>query len=282
MSDSYLINFYNDIKDGSWSDIESYDQFLELPEHITDECYIEHNFKQRLQNIENPSYWDNWIYDDLTEPVLENNRIGFRYKNIVYVPVPKCASSYYRKFFGEYLKWVKVKLHELDWNKIHAFGLILHPLTKRLKGLVESLTTACDKDDNIVHELINTEAFINFTKHTVMGDSHTLPYSIEYEHLYDIDWIPIENMDPERIKLLVDKFMMHYNVPVRTIKNDELIYKSNTIKRKAYDKMRDAFLSHTSNETIYRLYADDLKFYHTLVKNFNAYGENWREISWLR
>jgi hypothetical protein len=88
MSNFYLVDFYNSVKDSGWPEIETYDDFLELPEYIREECINTHNLTTRFDQIESPEYWQN-----LLTTVLQ-------YENLAYVPVAKCASTYYITFLN--------------------------------------------------------------------------------------------------------------------------------------------------------------------------------------
>ena len=90
MTDYYIKHFYDQVKDPSWPDVKNYNELINLPDKILDECNHIHELPTRLSQLEDTLYWKD-----------ELNLIGFQYKNLVYVPVAKCANSYYTNFFKQ-------------------------------------------------------------------------------------------------------------------------------------------------------------------------------------
>jgi hypothetical protein len=113
MSDLYFKKFYNDVKDSSWHDVKNYADFLTLPDNIRNECIDVHHMQQRIDQIENPVVW---------QTILTR---AFQYKNLAYIPVAKCASTYYITLFTQ-LGWKEVNITNLD-SKTVCFGIFDEP-----------------------------------------------------------------------------------------------------------------------------------------------------------
>jgi len=81
--DQYLTDFkidsYNKIKDSSWPNCLTYEDLINLPQHIIDECRYQHNFDFLIYLEENidSARWDNFVSGDY--PVSEL----IRYKSTI-------------------------------------------------------------------------------------------------------------------------------------------------------------------------------------------------------
>ena len=172
MSDYYIKNFYDRVKDSSWPEINSYNDFLNLPTEIQDECITAHRLPARLKELEDVNYWR---YHQI-------HTIGYQYKNLVYVPVYKCANTYYTNFFKNQ-NWTKIHLQDLNFNKTIAFGLMMNPMTRRVKGITQVLCKSYNNDFDTVIKLLESEGFSNFIAKVAVLDSHTVPYTIAFGKL---------------------------------------------------------------------------------------------------
>ena len=166
MSDVFLQEAYNQIKDSAWPDIETYYDFIKLPNGIKSECYRLHDFQSVVNRSEDAEYWRKYSLS------------GFKFDNLVYVPVSKCASTYYGTLF-ENLGWKKLPLYNVDFNSVSAFGIIMDPITRYLKGITEWIWTA-DLLPSYVGDLENQDLFNRITSKLLFPDYHTLPYTIVY------------------------------------------------------------------------------------------------------
>lgn len=285
MADYFLKQFYDAVKDPSWPEVNTYNDFVALPDKLKQECYNVHNFEQRKAQLESKQYWS-------------KSGIGiaaFRFENVVFVTNHKCASTYYSDLFTK-LGWEQVQTNEINLNDYKVFGLILHPFTRYFKGLAQSLVDSCIEsmsDTDVtwhkdcfkrLEERLEYPEYKNFLQNVTVTDMHSAPYQILFGNdLNTIDWIPLEAGDQDQIKEYIEKFLHAHGISIHIPRNDKRLNQATGIKKKLYGVMKELFAD--SNEShkwlVYYLFADDLKFYHTLIENFNPNGATWDEISWL-
>ena len=262
MIDFYLTQFYQDVKDPDWPDISTYNDILLLPQHIQDELEQTHGLSRRLDNIEST---DNWR--------KTNREIAFGYckNNVVFVPVLKCASTYFtHNFLNQFSDWKIVNLHDQDWTKIKAFGCMMHPLVRRLKGVTEMLFCAYSEDrlDELINLLEHDLSFRGIIANISVADMHTMPYTVMYgKYLDKIHWIPME-IGNNNMAAKVNQFLQKNSI-IDQIPLDEAKHKSTDKKLQIFNLLIKVYFSHPANEfpAIF-LFADDLKFYHKLIKSF--------------
>jgi hypothetical protein len=284
MSDYFFTKYYNDIKDPLWPQIKTYNDFLKLPKQIQEECINQHKLNDRLAEIEDKNYWGNIGF---ASPCAQDN-------NLVYMLVQKCGSTYYKKIFSKN-RWNIKRSCDVDWKNTAQFGLISHPLTRFVRGFVESLQYLYPNTDNdkcydqLLANEFNKKNIINFISTIKLTDEHTMPYHLIFkDKLYNIDWIPYESGTPEELTQLINKFLLHYgHEPI--VATDDYLHIANTSKQKLYNLIERIFFSDDFEpvhegfrEQLYYFYAEDLKFYHQLIRKFNPNGSTWDEISWLR
>jgi hypothetical protein len=262
MIDFYLTKFYQDVKDPGWPDIATYNDILALPKYIQDELEQIHGLGQRLDQIESSENW---------RKVSRQTGFGYRKNDVVFVPVLKCASTYFKyNFLERFQGWEIVNLYDQDWAKIKAFGCMMHPLIRRLKGVTEMLFHAypAERLDELINLLKNDSSFKGVIATTSVSDMHTMPYTAMYgQYLDKINWIPMEignnNMIAE-----VNNFLQKNSIADQ-IPLDESTHKSTDKKLEIFNLLMKVYFSYPPNEfPAMLLFADDLKFYHKLIKNF--------------
>lgn len=253
MSDYFFKRFYDDVKGADWPTVDNYSQFKLAPKNIIDECYTEHAFKLRKNQLEDKEYW------------LQNgtHAIGYKYQNLLYVPVRKCATTNYTEFFHNTLGWKQVQLHNQDWDSIKAFGLIMHPLTRRLKGIVEAICISYNNDYSKILEQLEDPYFQTLINSISIMDTHSMPYTEIFGPILDkIHWIPMES-NTKNLKMQITKFLKEQGLEI-TIPDIRLGASADQ-KLEIYNKIYELFVTHLSDAELYILFANDLKFYHNLL-----------------
>jgi hypothetical protein len=276
MIDIELKNFYNNVKDPLWPEINNYLDFCKLPADIKNECYTVHNFQQRKNQIEDISYWNN-----LTTKV-------YQFQDLVYVPVAKCAHTYYTHLFSQ-MGWKERLLHEIDLSSSNAFGLLLHPFTRWSKGISEWVCSAgyyASIDAVSAHRALTPEnelpvdynKFKNDTnlhkliKTAIIGDTHTVPYTVAFNKIIDqINWLPMDYFSSDNeIKISLMNF---FNVVGHTVDiplDNKRAWSASSDKIQLRNFINNLFLTDgRSIYELYKIYANDLKFYHNLVDKFD-------------
>lgn len=257
MSDVFLQEFYNNVKDAAWPSIETYCNFVKLPDPIKNECYNLHSFQSRIDELENPEYWRDLIL------------YGYQHENLVFVPVNKCASTYYNTLF-EKLGWKKIALAEVDLDSVVAFGIIMHPLVRYLKGITQWIWE-CDLLPSYTGDIENQEFFKRLTVDLIAPDIHSLPYTAIYgNRLEKINWIPMDNLSDSEIKQHMMQLFASAGHKIILPLNDSRIHTSPSEKLNLYNAVKQSFIKKPNKiYKIYSLLANDLKFYHQLLNKFS-------------
>ena len=265
MSDYFIKHFYDQVKDPSWPEIKNYNEFLMLPDAIKEECNTIHNFPKRLNMLEEVSYWR----------MQQTHNVGYQYNNIVYIPIYKCAHSYYTKFFRDALGWQQVNLHELNFDEVITFGLLMNPMTRRVKGFTQVLCMAYNDDYKTVLDLLQSPGFATFVSKITLLDGHTIPYTIAFgDLLHKIHWIPMELFTDIGLKQEITRFLNNNNVKVE-IPNDRRINQSSLEKENIFNTIQDIILRLEPPGELGLLFANDVKFYNNLLEHYaNSHNYN--------
>lgn len=278
MLDHEIVKFYNSIKDPAWPEIHSYADYSLLSNVIKDECNTLHRFQDRKTEICNPNYWINLATD------------VYVYKNLVFFPIEKCAFVYYTTMFNN-LGWEKVPLHTIDIKNNKLFGLVMHPLQRRLKGITQWLVLSYAKNqktpsDTLLHKDVDwDQLFIdiqskylrNIIRSVIISDGHSMPYTLQFRNLLDqINWIPMDTLSDNDIKKSMMSFFKLHGHNIQLPLNDQRIHVSSDNQNQIFDIVKNEFYSDDVNlYQFYKIYSNDLKFYYNLIDTFTP---DWQHI----
>ena len=258
MSDYFFKHFYDNVRDPSWPQVNTYSEFAKLPTFIKAECQQQHGLMQRLRQLEDRQYWIS--HSDL-------DRV-YTYQNVAFLPVPKCASSAYIDLFHEQLGWRPDHLSNIDSNRVKVFSLIIHPLTRRLKGVVETLCRSFQYDFDSVLRALTDPGVLDFVAHTMIVDHHSTPYSLVFEPWFDsIDWKPMDLLSPDELQYEITKFLQDNHVNIDLPKPKKLNV-SNASKNQIYEMVKTKTLSIEPPAELGIMFAKDLALYHSLVAKY--------------
>ncbi len=190
--------------------------------------------------------------------------ICFRFKNLVYIPTFKNASSTYSKFFSN-LGWTPGAVDFLDWDGDIIFSHISDPYNRHIKGIVEFL-----KIKNLI-ECVDDPKFLTLVSHGFF-DQHSYPLHMMLgEKVNKIYWIPIDHPGASSQELTC-KFLKKHNVSVdQTTIIDEHVttdLQTHNARQKILHQCQQA--NFRNNQQFFALDFDNL-IYQSCVKKFN----NW-------
>lgn len=282
MLDVEIVKLYNNIKDPAWPMIQSYAEFQQLPDFIKTECDNLHQFQ---------------VYKELI--CDHNHRVRSStsvcvYKNLAFVPIAKCAYVYHTTMFNN-LGWKKIKLDELDLDNTKFFGLVMHPLRRRLKGLtewivqsyaidnpVESPTNPWTSSKSVIDWAqlkadTNTKYFKNLVGSVNIGDLHSEPYSTMFgDFLQKVNWIPMDIMSSDQVKSSMMKFFNLHGHSIELPLNDRHLHVSSPDQLEIFNWVNKICNSQSVQQlNFHKFYNHDLKFYYDLVSKFDP---NWQTV----
>lgn len=260
MSDYFFKHFYDSVKDPSWPEVNNYSDFVQLPKRIVEECYQIHDLSSRLAQFEDSTYWKNQSALNLV----------YAHKNVAYLPVPKCASSSYTNLFRDQLGWQSKQMSDLDLTQIKVFSLIINPLTRRLKGIVESLYKSFNYNDDAILTALDNQSFLDFVSRVMTVDNHTTPYSLVFESWFDlVHWIPIDLLTPQQVKKEMLTFFYQNNVQIDLPETKKLNVSNQ--KRKLIQQMIQTKIMQTEAPAeLGLMFAKDTQLYNKLVVRYAA------------
>lgn len=283
MLDIEIIKFYNNVKDPSWPDIFSYVDYHRLPSFIKEECDKLHHFQQHKDQICDVNTWI-----DVSQPPV------CVYEDLAYVPVPKCAMTYYTTLFIQ-LGWKRARIDTLDLKNTKFFGLVMNPLQRRLKGTAQWVVQCYQSNETIESSAnpwkyenaitdweqleidIKTKYFNKLLSTVTVGDIHTCPYSIMFGNLMDkINWIPMDSLTDNEVKSSIMSFCKLHGHNIELPMDDDRLHVSTESKLHVFETVKKAFYSNPLNLwQFYKIYNNDLKFYYNLIDNFTP---DWQHI----
>jgi hypothetical protein len=268
MSDYFFSDFYKRVRDDSWPDATTYNDFLKLPYNIQQECFQMHNFQQRLNQLEDEKYWKDRSF----------HNTGYQCQNIVYVPVMKCANSYYVDLLHVQNGWTPVNLSDLDLDNIHLFGLLLHPFTRRVKGILENLCQSYDYDYKKLFLLLQQADFAKFLGKIIILDAHTMPYSFIFGHLLEkINWIPMEPYTDIELQQQIKQFADAHTVNIKLPNTINRINQSSPMKQQCFIELQKIYSQTRPPAELYQMFSRDLSLYHRLIESHeNNHNYNTR------
>jgi len=281
--ENIIKDFYNSVKDPLWPPIQSYIDFVKLPKSIKDECYNIHNFQEIRNQIENGAHW------------AQLNTFVYQYQDLVYIPVAKCASTYYRQLFSDVMGWKAVNLNNVDFDSVNAFGLVMHPITRWIKGITEWITAPYYSGDDdwrdrtkqhskmsVDYEKFTINLQLSSTQHMLksvtLGDRHTIPYSITFnKNLNQINWLPMDYFSSDNeIKISLMKFFKALGHNITLPLDSKRAWDSSEEKLQILNVVSDALsTNHVRRHHLYSLYSEDLKFFHNLLDTFDP---DWQQL----
>lgn len=273
MIDREIVNFYNSVKDPQWPDVKNYLDFCRLPAEIKIECDDLHGFQERKSMIEDSNYW---VVSTLDVCV---------YKNLAFVPIPKCAYIYYITLFLD-LGWEMRPLHTIDIESTKFFGVMMHPETRWIKGMNEWLTRLCLSDTLVksvnpaflpdyyktdweqLRLLVKTPFVQKLISEVLVGDTHTAPYSIICGDLLNkTHWIPMDILTDDEAKIRMMEFFQLHNHDISLPLNHARLHVSAPVKLEIFNHIKSlCFKNQEQLYNFYKLFGTDLKFYNNLIK----------------
>lgn len=288
MYDYEIKIFYNSIKDPSWPDINSYVDFIKLPQHIRHECSLIHNLEERKQEICDPGYWIN-----LTTDV-------WVYKNLSFVPIQKCASMHYTTIFTN-LGWTQVNLIDVDLETTKFFGVMSHPIERHFKGMVQWLTQlyGTTPGDALANQETNPwirgpslhvtdykklkqdladPHFRKLISQITVGDSHSIPYHLTFGKFLDkVNWIPLDILtDSEQVQSMINFCKINgcdVNIPLLS----DRIHTSNSNKADVLQTVIEIYKENPDYVFhLYKILGTDLNLFYNLVDTFSI---DWAHLN---
>jgi hypothetical protein len=189
---------------------------------------------------------------------------GYKYKNFIYVPIPKNGSTTFRQFFLKH-GWDEINVFDADINENTVlFGHITDPMKKHSKSIVEFLV------QNNIESLIDIEPYNKILVSAIV-DEHTIPMKYYLGDLFEkIHWIPLDyRYNQFDGTFLTNRFFRKNNLNLH-ITNDDIEYIADDDKKILYNKAEELKNKWpTIYNNIFSFLIHDLKKYAEVVDQIN-------------
>lgn len=260
MTNIFIKEFYDDVKDATWPNIDDYEDIINLPPSIKQELDELHNFKNRKNEITSTEYWIDTAYDGC----FTNNQDCF------FLIIPKCGYQFWYKNLVDNNGWNKASLSQITPNST-VIATCIDPLVRHKKGIAEFFYQYFYKNNFSLNEI---DRILDAVLHSLLiPDVHSLPYNIILRnYLNRAIWIPFDKLNVKTTNDIVTSILQkekHYKFKKKL--TNFKIHESSPEKLYIYQKINDNF--NKKSEGIYQIYnllADDLKFYYNLLDNFSV------------
>lgn len=213
---------------------------------------------------------------------FDTHRIGSFYKShiypIVYIPIPKNASTWASLYFREILKWglytEETMRNEMPWLvdisslKFHKKLVILNdPVERWIRGVSQYLTTAMP---DLVW--ITDKDFMKFIYTHVLFDTHTLP-QVNFLHNLNTEDMDFLKMD-KNLERNLSEYLKQY-IPEEFVSIPDDLFKNKTPLDSNKFFLNERFKQLTNTDPKYKqmiidMYEEDYK----LISNIKFYEAN--------
>lgn len=198
-----------------------------------------------------------------------------RSKNLVYVPIPKIASTSYTHIFRDVLGWEPDQFDRIDWSNDKVFAHIMDPIVRHAKG-----TTQCLRKHSIL-DIVEDPRFQKILA-TCVFDLHSYPIvnCFGIDNCHKIDWIPIDYSDVDGGQL-TNKFLKYHGVDVDVTVYPALNLSIGVTASYTRKKIVELQKTHDVENTLSYFYDQDIVLYNKIIAGIQPDADTWDQISWL-
>jgi hypothetical protein len=184
--------------------------------------------------------------------------LALRYKNLVYIPVSKNASTSFTFLFEKTLHWSRILTENIDWENDIVFAHIQNPYNRHIKGTFQFL-----QQNNLLN-IIDDPKFA-FLVSSACFDQHSYPLSYMFNnHVNQIQWIPLDH-PAHSCNCLTVQFLKNNNFLLDET-NIPFDNKSNSL---ILNKLKDIYKSNDAFSRLFFLLDDDMIIYNQAIIKFN-------------
>tara|TARA_R110000823_G_scaffold207786_2_gene338307 strand:- start:1694 stop:2389 length:696 start_codon:yes stop_codon:yes gene_type:complete len=211
---------------------------------------------------------------------------GYRHGNLYYIPVQKCASTYYRIIFDDILQWEETHLTCKELENFTVFAHMRDPIDRYIAGLMTYLGL------NKLEDILDDDRFSHlFTTYGIVFDGHTSPHSFAVPDILNTEWLLLNHPEKERMgNFLLFWFLHHHgididleyinNLPMQFVAEKTPYWINIRNKLNAGFQKSDEIVDQFDVKTN-RLFYYDQYVYNLVNENTQYWKQSWPEISWL-
>lgn len=203
---------------------------------------------------------------------------AYRFKNLVYVPIPKHASRSYIHLFSNVLGWERTETYHVNWETDKVFAHLINPVTRYIKGSTQILT-----QNNLVH-LVDSPDFAKLIKTGYCFDQHTYPLSVMFplELCYKMEWLMLDHHTITGEKF-TQAFLKSHGIDI-TLETIPKFNVSADRKKIVARKIQALVETNDAMHSLIFLLQEDLNLYNQVNIHTHFYdleSKPWDEISYL-
>lgn len=202
---------------------------------------------------------------------------ALRFQNLVYIPLPKHASTSYRWFFGQHLGWEEIPTQDIDWHNDTVFAHILNPITRHVNGIAQVLV-----ERNLTH-LLRSQDFLALLGTSIFPDQHTYPITrmLDISQCYKIEWLLLDHTEV-RGEVLTCAFLKDHHIHVQP---DDIPKMNRSDEYKSELRQSLLLLGEQMWDSLIYVLQEDLNLYnqvkiHTRISELD--NLSWHDISYKK
>tara|TARA_R110000823_G_scaffold40754_18_gene107713 strand:+ start:301 stop:1107 length:807 start_codon:yes stop_codon:yes gene_type:complete len=148
---------------------------------------------------------------------------GYRYNDLLYFPIPKNASRFFRHIFKDKLGWEYIECFEDKLDDFTAFAHIRNPHERHLIGKSQLVLQEYRdvEDDEMKAFLHRDDIKWIVNNYSMQIDIHSRSLEERIHNYYEIDWIPLDKKEVSSC-VLTEQFLSHHGINLPFNLTDEM------------------------------------------------------------
>lgn len=197
---------------------------------------------------------------------------------LVYLRTLKCASTFFWNNFSRF-GWVEIAFDKIDWSRQRVFSHIMDPQQRRIKGIAEFVWM-----NQTQHLLVKNPAYRTFVRDTPVLDAHTVSYHENFGDYCDqIDWIPMIPTAPQQqVADLTNLMLFDQGIKIFNRWKWDENHASESDKKIIQKQVAECLNSGSNSDAVDQYLYRDTVLYQRVLERFNATGNKWADVTWLR
>jgi hypothetical protein len=171
-------------------------------------------------------------------------------------------------YFGTVVKnlgFTNIYANEIDWQNSQVFSHIMHPLTRRTKGIAEFFNLIDGLPPELILSTIDKWPSILQILQTPFFEEHSVPLTVLYgDRINDIHFIPIDDPTIDYVQV-TKEYLRSYNLD--PVFPEEKINVAEDTQVRLVDII-DEHYSQNRPALIDAVFAEDIKLYQQVVQSY--------------
>ena len=188
--------------------------------------------------------------------------------NVVYVPTPKVASTYFKKHLTAN-GFISIEKDQIDLTSSTLFSHIMDPVLRRNKGVAEFFNFAINLPNESLLEIAHVYNGLLQILQAPYFDVHSAPLHVLYDGFIDqIHFIPIDVECIDHLQMTSD-FLRQHGLDIQF--PSEKIHQSELSKIEIFHVVEEHLKSASRHSDLFRAtFAQDIILYQRILDRLNV------------